>query len=371
MSEIIIKEVTAKKELHQFICFPYELYKNDPNWVPPLIIEREEFFDPRKNPFYDHAEIKLFLALKNDKPVGRISAHINFNHNDFYKDKVGFFGFFECEKDYLIAEKLLSAASSWLKLKGMDTVRGPMNFSTNEECGLLIKGYDSQPVLMMSYNPPYYADFLESYGYKKEMDLIAYDYKFNDVPEYIKKVSDRLTKRKNVVVRPINPKKFREEVELIKKIYSEAWKENWGFVPMTDKEFEKTAKDFKMIMDKDMILFAEIDGKPIAFFLALPDLNLALKKIKGKLLPFGLIKLLLEKRKIAALRVLTMGVVEEYRHWGIDVLLYNTGFNNAVKNGYRKVEYSWILESNEMMNRILIRMGADPYKTYRIYDKKL
>ncbi|MEW6086808.1 MAG: N-acetyltransferase [bacterium] len=371
MSEITIKEVESKKDLHIFIRFPYELYKNDPNWVPPLLIEREEFFNPKKNPFYEHAEIKLFLAFKGREPVGRISAHINFNHNNFYKDKVGFFGFFECEKDYAVAEKLLSKASLWLKSKGMDIARGPMNFSTNEECGLLVKGYDSPPVLMMSYNPPYYADFLEASGFKKEMDLFAYFFEFSDIPEYIKKVSERLMKRRNVIVRPINTRKFWQDVEIIKKVYSSAWEENWGFVPMTDKEFTKTANDFKMIMDKNMILFAEIDGKPVAFFLALPDLNIALKKIKGRLLPFGLIKLLLEKRKINALRVLTMGVVKEYRHWGIDVLLYNTGFKNAVKNGYKKVEYSWILESNEMMNKILVRMGSDPYKTYRVYDKKL
>lgn len=370
MSEIIIKEATARKDLHQFIRFPYELYKNDANWVSPLIIEREEFFNPRKNPFYEHSEIKLFLALDPyNKPIGRISAHLNFNHNNFYSDKTGFFGFFECIENYDVAESLFTAAAAWLKSKGMETMRGPMNFSTNEECGLLIKGFDSPPVLMMTYNPSYYIDFFERFGLIKTMDLIAYFFPFKEVPPYIVKAAERILKRNNnIVIRTINMKKFWDEVEIFKKIYNSAWESNWGFVPLTDKEIIKMAKDFKMIMDSNLIMIAEVDGKPAGFSLILPDYNMVLKKMNGRLFPFGIFKLLLGRKKIDAGRVVTMGVVREYRNLGIDILFYYYSFTNGIKRGYNKAEFSWILEDNIMVNRILLRMGADPYKTYRIYD---
>lgn len=373
MVEMTISEVTTKKDLHRFIRFPYELYKDNPNWVPPLIIEREEFFNPKKNPFYEHGEVKLFLALDPyGKPVGRISAHLNFNHNDFYKDKTGFLGFFECIENYDAAESLFSAAASWLKSKGMETMRGPMNFSTNEECGLLIKGFDSPPVLMMTYNPAYYIDFFEKFGLNKAMDLIAYFFPFKEVPPYITKAAERILKRNNnVVIRTINMKKFWDEVEIFKKIYNSAWESNWGFVPLTDKEIVKMAKDFKMIMDNDLIMIAEVNGKPAGFSLILPDYNMVLKKTNGRLFPSGIFKLLFGKKKIDTVRVLTMGVIEECRNLGIDILFYYYSFINGVKHGYNKAEFSWILEDNTMMNRILLRMGADPYKTYRIYDKKL
>ncbi|MFH1288862.1 MAG: N-acetyltransferase [bacterium] len=368
-----ISEVITKKELHQFIRFPYKLYRNDSNWVHPLIIEREEFFNPQKNPFYEHGEVKLFLALdSNNKPIGRISAHLNFNHNNFYKDKIGFFGFFECVENYDAAEQLFTAASLWLKSKGMEAMRGPMDFSTNEECGLLIKGFGEPPVLMMAYNPAYYIDFFERFGLVKAMDMIAYFFPYKEVPPYITKAAERILKRNNnIVIRVINRKRFWDEIEIFKKIYNSAWESNWGFVPLTDKEIVKMSKDFKMIMDNDLVMIAEVDGKPAGFSLILPDYNMVLKKMNGRLFPFGVFKLLLGKKKIDMVRVLTMGVIEEYRNLGIDILFYYYSFINAIKRGYSKAEFSWILEDNTMMNRILLRMGADPYKTYRIYDKKL
>jgi len=372
MDDIQIQKVEGKKALKDFIKLPWKIYEEDPHWVPPLIKERKDFFNPKKNPFYRHSQIQLFLAIKSGKPVGRISALINHNHNRFHEEKTGFFGFFEAQPQYPIAQNLLDQARSWLKARGMEVMRGPMNFSTNDECGILVEGFDSSPMIMMPYNPSCYQKFMENYGLKKAKDLYAYliDHS-QQPPERMRKVAERVKEKEGLHIRQINLKRFEEEIKLVKQIYNQAWSKNWGFVPMTDDEFNHLAKDLKRFMVPELVLIAEVNGEPAGFSMALPDYNQALKRINGRLFPWGLFKLLWYSRRIDATRVLTMGVVHKYQKRGIDLIFYLETFDRGVKKGYKRGELSWILEDNLLMNRALNDLGARIYKRYRIYEIKL
>ena len=378
MNEIKVIEVKSKRDIKDFVDFQFYIYKNDSYWVPPIKFERMQFFNPNKNPFYKNADIALFIAKKDGKSVGTIAAIINYNHNKLYNDNVGFFGCFEVIDNYEVAKLLFDKVKDWLKEKNMDTMRGPVNFSTNEECGLLIDGFDSPPVCMMTYNPEYYIDLIERYGFKKAMDLYAYwisleelRKKANKLPEKLTRVVNKIKKRKNLVIRNIDMKKFDEEVERFKKIYNSAWEKNWGFVPMTDAEIEHLANGLKKFIDPELIFIAEIDGSPVGFSLNVPDINQPLLRIKGKLLPFGWIKYLWYKRKIDICRVFAMGVLEKYRRLGINALMHYEASKNILSKGYKGVEMSWILENNVMTNREIKAMGGKIYKTYHIYDYKI
>ncbi len=372
MAEIQIKKLEGKKALRDFIKLPWRIYKSDPFWVPPLIKERRDYFNPQKNPFYEHSQIQLFLAIKDGRPVGRIAALINHNHNEYHKEKTGFFGFLETLPQYPIAQKLLDQARSWLKERGMEIMRGPMNFSTNDECGLLIEGFDLSPMIMMPYNPPFYQEFLEKFGLRKAKDLWAYliDHS-QQPPERMRRVAERVKEKEGLHIRQVNLKRFDGEVKLIKQIYNQAWSRNWGFVPMTDEEFDHLAKDLKKLVVPELVLIAEIDGEPAGFSMALPDYNQALKRVNGKLFPWGLFKLLWYAKKIDAIRVLTMGVVHKYQKRGIDLVFYLETFDRGVEKGYKMGELSWVLEDNLLMNKALEDMGAKIYKRYRIYETKL
>lgn len=366
---LTVEPVRDKRELSQFITFPWTVYCNDPYWVPPLISVQKELFDPKKNPFYFHSHVELFLAKRDRKAVGRIAAIVNDNHNSFHNDKVGFFGFFECLPDDDAARTLFSNARNWLRKKGMDTMRGPMNFSTNEECGLLIDGFASSPVFMMPYNPQYYVDLMNRLELKKGRDLLAYFLTQEQVPPAdVHFTLEKIKKRAGIRIRKLNMKDFVGEIRRVKDVYNSAWSRNWGFVPMTDEEITHMAHQMRKIVDPDMILFAEVSGRPIGFFMALPDLNQALKRINGRLFPFGLFKLLWYKRKIDGLRVLTLGVIPEYQNKGIGVMFAVESFNAGIPKGYVWGEMSWILEDNTLMIRALERMGAKAYKKYRIYE---
>ena len=253
----------------------------------------------------------------------------------------------------------------------MDILRGPTNFSTNEECGLLIEGFDSPPMVMMTYNPEYYIDFLEKYGFQKAKDLLDYVIHENELSERFRQIAELIQKRKGVTIRPIRLKDFAREVDRLKEIYNSAWEKNWGFVPMTDKEFNHMAKDLKSIINPDLVLFAEVGGEPVGFSLALPDINQALKRINGRLFPFGLVRLLWYMKKIDACRVVTLGIKAPYRKMGIDGLLNFETFRRGVEKGYQMGELSWVLEDNILMNRGLESLGARVYKRYRIYEKTL
>jgi hypothetical protein len=379
-SDVRVVPVLTKEQRRAFASFPWRIYKGDPYWVPPIFMDRLTLLDPEKHPFWEHAEQQLFLAMRGGEIVGTIGAHVNHRHNEVHGDKVGFFGFFEVIEDHAVAEALFDAAAGWLRGQGMEAIRGPENPSQNEECGLLIDGFDMPPVVMMTYTPPYYQDLIERAGFGKAQDLYAWDILTNifehDVqrmPRKFLRVADEARKRENLVVRKIDMKHFDQEVELAEVIYNAAWEVNWGFVPMTDHEIEHLGNELKMILDPDLIYLAELDGKPAGISLGIPDVYQAVLKAKPQpnvwSLPLTLVRVLWHKRKVNAFRLMIMGVVPEHRALGIDALFYVETARAAFRKGYERCEMSWILESNDMMNRIIERLGGKVYKTYRIYEK--
>jgi hypothetical protein len=375
MADITIKTVENKSQLMDFIKLAWKINSQDPHWVPPLIMDRKKVLDKEKNPFFKHAEADYFLAYKNGELVGRIAAITNQMHNDYQKDNSGFFGFLEGINDPEVFRILLDTCKEWLKKKGKDFMMGPMNPSTNDEVGFLIDGYDTPPYFMMTHNLPYYNDIMEKIGFQKVKDLFCYmirDDTFN-FSEKLQQVTQATKKKLGVEIRAVDLNHFQEELDRIRYVYNNAWAKNWGFVPMTPEEFDFIAADFKKIIDPNLVLIAEIKGKPVGFSLALPDYNQVFAKIpNGKLFPFGWIKFLLNKKKIDSLRVITLGVIQELQHAGIGGLFYLETFERGTKTGYRSAEMSWILEDNDLMNRAAKLMGAsDPYKTYRIYGVPL
>jgi GNAT superfamily N-acetyltransferase len=370
---ISIKKVETKKELAAFVDFPHELYKDDVNYVPELHIAQRDVLTPGKHPFHNHSVMQLFLAYDGNKIKGRIAAILNNNHNEFKKVKDGFFGFYDLYNNPEVSKKLLSEAEKWLVDKGATKMIGPVNPSTNETAGLLVEGFDLPPIAMMTYNKPYYLDLLEADGFVKSIDLLAYDLPTNVVDKRSLQLKETLRKRlaeRNIIVRNINMKDFKHEVERILKVYNSAWIENTGFVPMTDDEFRYLAKDLKLVLDKDFAMVAEHEGNTIGFALAIPDINQTLIKIKrGRLFPKGIFKLLLGKNKINYVRVLALGVNKEYRKAGIEAYFYSEIIQQAMNKKLKGGEASWILENNEMMNNGLIKMKATVYKRYRILEK--
>jgi len=371
-----IRRVENDQDKMRFIKLPWEIYRDDPNWVPPLIFDVRNNLNPQKNPFFKHSEIEFYLAEKDGKLVGRIAAIKNDNHNNFYKDKAGFFGFFETIDDEEVSDLLLDAACDWCKNKGFDTIIGPVNPSTNDECGLLIDGFDSPPVFLMTYNPKHYAKKIEDFGFEKAKDLYAYDIEsqvINDekVMAKLERMADLMAKRSGVTLRKVNMKDLINEVRKIEDVYNSAWEDNWGFVPLTTDEFDYMAASLKAVVNPDLVMFAEIDGKPVGFSLSLPDFNQVLKKMNGRLLPFGIFKLLTGKKKINNLRVIIMGVKPEYQKKGIDSLFYLETIKAGNRGGYRGAEISWVLEDNMPMRMTAEKLGAKIYKTYRIYQKNL
>jgi hypothetical protein len=366
-----IRPVSSRKEMGEFIQLPWKIYKDDPHWVPPLRMQLKKMFDSKKNPFFEHADVAFFLCREGKEFVGRIAAILNKNHNDFHNEKVGFFGFFESIQKEEVANALFNAASKWVKEKGMESIRGPMSYSTNDECGILIEGFDSSPMVMMSYNPQYYLELVEKNGFQKSKDLLAYAVYRKKLPERLQRSADLIRKRKKINIRSLNLKDFDNEVERLKGIYNSAWIKNWGFVPMTDNEFSHMAKDLKSFVDPDLTLIAEINGDPVGFSLALPDINQALIKINGRLFPFGILKLLWYMRKIDTFRVITLGVKEPFRRMGIEGLFYFETFKRGLEKGYQMAEMSWVLEDNVLMSRGIESIEAKVYKRYRIYEKRL
>jgi len=368
-----IEQVSDKKGLDLFILFPWKVYQGNPNWVPPLISEMK-FILGDKNPFFHHAEAAYFLARKDGVIVGRIAAIVDRNHINIHKEQAGFFGFFECLRDVAIAQGLINAAAAWLRERDIEIMRGPMNPSVNDECGFLLDGFDSPPMIMMAYTPQYYLDYMEQSGLAKSKDLLAYISIIKDVSaggRLEKLASGVRTKVPGLTIRPANMKQFQRELETVKDIYNSAWSHNWGFVPMTGEEIESMAKRLRALIVPELLIMAEVNGSPAAFFMALPDYNQVLSKINGRMGPVGIMKFLWYSRKIRDIRVLTMGVKEEYRKRGIEGLLYLESFKAAMKKGYERAEMSWILEDNVLMKKGCELMGGKLYKKYRIYEKRL
>jgi GNAT superfamily N-acetyltransferase len=369
LGEIDVIAVSGQESLKQFIELPYSLYRGQPHWVPPLRIAVKELLDRKKHPFYRDAEAEFFLASRNGKIVGRIAAIIDRAYNRFHQEEGGFFGFFECYDDAAAATALLGAARQWTTARGAKFMRGPVNPSTNYDSGLLVEGFDSDPMVMMTYNPPHYANLIEQAGLHKVKDLYAFLSNANTISlEKIERVAEKALRQTGVRVRPIDMKNFQADAERIWAVYNSAWERNWGYVPMSREEFLLMAKEMKQILKPDLALIGEVDGRMVGFALALPDVNQALKPAGGRLLPTGLIKILYYQRLIKSVRVLLLGVVEEYRASGLAAGFYATLVRNARRLGFGDCEMSWVLEDNVLMNRSLEVMGARRYKTYRLYE---
>lgn len=335
-----------------------------------------KLLDRRANPFFEHGEADYFLAERRGRVVGRIAAVANRLHNEVHQDKVGFFGFFESVYDHDVADALFRAASDWLKGRGLETMRGPASFSTNDECGLLIRGYDTPPTLMMPYNPPYYERLMTAAGFRKAKDLLVYrggyEPLYMPVPERLARGTELLTKRMGLSLRPFNMADFRGEVERIKRLYNRCWEQNWGFIPMTDHEIDHLAEQFKPVVVPDLVPFVELNGEPIGFCLTLPDLNQVFRRHRsGRLTPTLLADLLysLKRKRIRRVRILLLGVVPEYRGKGVDAVLYHWIWTKAKALGITWGEAGWILEDNAAMNAGLEKMEFTVYKTYRLYDR--
>lgn len=369
MGGIEVAAVDGKEALKQFIELPYSLYRDDPHWVPPLRIAVKELLDRAKHPFYANADVEFFLARQDGRVAGRVAAILDKAHNRFHEEEAGFFGFFESIDDATVAEGLLSRAWQWLRERGAKLMRGPVNPSTNYECGMLVDGFDSDPMVMMAYNPRYYPALMEKAALRKAKDLYAYLSNANTISmEKIERVADRALRSTGVRVRPINMKNFGADVERVWEVYNSAWERNWGFVPMSREEFAAMGKEMKQILKPELVLIGEVKDRVVGFALALPDVNQALKPAKGSLFPTGLLKILYYQRLIRNVRVLALGVVDEYRPSGLAGGFYATLVRNARKLGFGDCEMSWILEDNVLMNRSLEVMGAKRYKTYRIYE---
>lgn len=375
-SNVEVTPVRGGADRTAFIRFPYTIYQGDPNWVPPLEMERRDFIDPRKHPFFEFGVVELYLARREGQVVGRIAAVNNPRYNEFHGTNVGFFGLFECVNDSGVARALFEAAASWLRAKGFSSVIGPMSYSTNYEVGTLIEGYDTPPAVLMAYNPPYYATLIEACGFSKAKDLYAWELSSSvEPPEKVVRVAEKIRQREGVNVRPVDLRQFDAEVARVKAIYNEAWERNWGFVPMTEGEFDHLAKDLKQMVRPELALLAEVKGEPVAFALTIPDANEAIKAANGRLtrfgLPIGLVKLLLASRRIRRLRLILLGTKEGYRRRGLDAILYLDTLRKARQLGYEGGEISWTLEDNHLVNRAIESMGGQHSKTYRVYEKPL
>ncbi len=375
-TDIIIKKVDDNRSLKKFIDFPHELYKDDPNYVPMLYLAAKELLSEKKNPFFEHSQVANYLAYRGGEIVGRISAIRNNNYNDYHDSNVGFFGFYDVIDDYEVSKALFNKAEEWMREQKLDSILGPANFNTNDTAGLLIEGFDSPPVVEMVYNKPYYLEHITKYGFVKEMDLYAYILYTKDVNQTSLRIANRLKQRlkeKNgITFRSADLKNFKREVAKIREVYNKSWEKNWGFVPTTDKEFHFIADTLKFIVKPEYISIAEHNGKMIGFALVLPNINEITKSFKkGRLLPFNLFKLLLNKSKTKYVRVFTLGVMEEYRQLGVEAVFYANIIQIAKENNIEAGEASWILENNKMMNRGLEKLNGKRYKTYRMFSKKV
>lgn len=368
-----IVPVSDGRGLDRFIAFPYDHYRDDPLWVPQLRRDVRMLLSPGRNPFFEHAEAQYFLAVRRSdgRTVGRIGAIKNDAHTREHNDGVGFYGFFESIDDQSVAYTLFDTAAAWLRARGFDTMRGPMSPSINDECGLLVRNNGMPPSLLMPYNPPYYRDLHERYGFTKAKDLLAFEGGGQAPPERLVRLSRHVARRAGITLRPLDKKRFTQEVELVKALYNKAWEKNWGFVPLTEAEIDHLAKQLKPIVVPDLVVFAERAGAVIGFGVALPDFNRALLHNRsGRLFP-GILKILWHARSIRRARVLLLGVIPEFRGRGIDGLLYDWVWKACVKHGMPSGEGGWILEDNVPMTRAADQLGFHVSKVYRIFDKSL
>lgn len=372
MNAMEIRTVRTRRELSDFVRLPWAIYAGDPNWVPPLIADMKRKLDRRRHPFFEHGEAEYFLAERGGEIVGRIAAIVDRAHNEHHRDRTGFFGLFECRNDPEAARALLDTAASWVRDRGMDTLRGPMNLSMNDECAFLLEGFDSPPVVMMPYNPLYYVELMEKCGMSKAKDLYAFRMdRGHATSEKVHAVLAKIPNPERFRFRAFDKSRLYEETLTIARIYNSGWRNNWGFVPWTDAEIKHMARNLVRFADPDLVLFADQDGRPVGFAFGLPNLNEALAKINGRLFPFGFLKVLAARKRIKGVRAPVFGVVPEVMHTGLAYLLYDRFEKALLAKGFEWGELSWQLEDNEAINRFAASIGAGIYKKYRIYEKKI
>ena len=366
--------VETRRDKKAFLNLEREIYRDDPNWVPPIWLIRKELVGFRHHPFYDDAETQAFLVRRGDKVVGRVSAIVNHAHNRIHKEKRGFFGFFECYDDVEASSELFSAATSWLRDRGMTDARGPANPSLNYDWGLLVDGFDSPPTYMIPYNRDYYGRLIEASGFKKSQDMYSYEAHLEmlqRVDPKMKFIIDEATKRFNVKCRPLDRKRFNQDIRSFLDVYNRALQQTWGYIPLSDAELEDHAKGLKYLIVPELTSIAEIDGTPVGVGFGLLDYNQIVKQINGKLLPFGFIKLLTRKREIKRLRLISTNVLPEYQKWGLGLVTLNRILPDALDFGITIGEFSWVLESNSLSRGTIERGGAKLTKTHRVYDLPL
>lgn len=371
-----VEPTRTSAELKRFIMYPWKIYRGKTrvqNWVPPLLVGEKDLFNPKKNPFFAHAECQYFLAYRGSEIVGRIAGILDHNYVQFHEEKVAFFGFFEAVDDKEVAVALFEAVAAWAKAKGMPRMMGPMNPSPDHILGVLIDSFDIPPIVQMGYNPSYYPALYEAGGLSKEKDLYCYRFLVKDLPvsDKIRRVAELVQKRRNVTLRTLDMRDFKAEVERIRDVYNDAWEKNWGFVPWTREEFDFFASDLRLVGDPRVVLLAEVQGKLIGVCVPIPDINQVLIKMNGRLLPFGIFRLLLGRKKVDMLRLAIMGVAKGYHNMGIDALFVYETYRRGSQVGYRGAEMSWIIEDNYPMRNFLDNWGAEHYRTYRVYTRSL
>ena len=377
-STLVVRPVETADDREAFIKLPWCVQGNDPNWVPPLLMERREHLNPKKNPLFDMAEVRLWLAYRGSRCVGRISAQINRAHLERYQDSTGHFGMIEAEDNSETFAALCDAALTWLRDQGMKRVLGPFNLSINEESGLLVKGYDRPPSLMMGHSPPYYAKQLEAQGFTKAKDLICYDYDTTKaLPRSLTALVEKATREENLVIRPLNLRRFDEELAQVIDVFNDAWSDNWSFLPFTQADIRHMAKSLRPLIRSKSGVIAERNGEAVAMCIALPNINEAIADLNGELLPFGWLKLLwrLKVSGIKSGRMPLMGVRRRYHGTPLGAALACAVIDvvraNQIEFGVTRGELSWVLEDNYGVDRIIRKWGGDPYKTYRVYEKAL
>jgi len=370
-----IRHVTTRRDLNTFIRLPWAIYRNHPLWVPPLKFDVRHRLDRTRNPFFEHAEAEYFLAFRDGDPVGRISAHYDRNFNEFQDNEWGMFGWFEARDDPIVAAALLEAAEGWLRDKRRDRMVGPLSFSTNDQdAGVLVEGFDRQPLILNQWTHPYYPALLEGAGLTKAMDLLMWELYVDDrsrVHPAIFKLAEEVKTKHGIDVRPVRKRDLEAEVERFLEVYNEAWERNWGFVPLTDPEVRHYAKELKPILDENWAFIAEKGGETVGAALTLPDYNQVLKHMNGRLLPIGWAKALYWRRKMDRVRVFALGVKAKHQHTGVAAKLYELHFDAAARTPQTGGEMGWILETNKAMNRAMEGMGGRIVSRYRLYEKPL
>ena len=377
-ASVSIRPVRGRRELKRFVKVPFRLHRDSPQWVPPLIFERMEFLDRDKNPWFEHGEAELFLAERDGEAVGRVSAHLDRRWDEFQGGNDAMFGFFETVEDPEVAAALLGAASEWARGKGRERLLGPMDFTTNDEIGILIEGFERQPMILEPWHPPYYQRLIEAEGFAKAMDVLMWELRMGQLKEgekfdpLIHEAAEKALRDEGIVIRNMRKREMAAEVRRFMDVYNEAWGENWGFVPITDAEVEFQAKNLKQVLDEEWTFMAEKDGEVIGAALTLPDINQVLSGLNGRLLPLGWAKFLLGRRKIDRLRVFALGVKHDYRHTGVAAGLYLEHIKlAAMPDKIHWGEMGWILETNKPMNRAMEGMGGKVVKKYRLYERSL